>query len=79
MVKFSLRRVRLNVGGYEYGKYGKYYGRGEPLYRATSENGEILELRGKSRKEAKGTILSELKEPKLQLFDRGTMLRFFEI
>ena len=68
MVKFSLRRVRLNVGGYEYGRYGKYYGQGVPLYRAISdETGEVLELRAKDHKDAKAIILSELKSAQLML------------
>lgn len=68
MVKFSLRRVRLNTGGYEYGRYGKYYGQGVPLYRAISdETGEVLEIRQNTRKAAKMIILQELKSAQLML------------
>jgi hypothetical protein len=28
----TLRRVYLNNGGYEYGKYGRYFGNDAPLY-----------------------------------------------
>lgn len=37
VVLFSLRRVRLNSQGYEYGRNGQYFGRGEPLFHFYSD------------------------------------------
>lgn len=63
--KVSVRRVPLNQGGYEYGKYGQYYGQGEPLYRyegADEDYAEVEggELRARSRAEAKKKIRAKI-------------------
>ena len=51
---YSLRRVYLNAGGYEYGKYGSYFGQGAPLYRAECElDGRTYEVRAGDRAGAK--------------------------
>lgn len=44
----SLRKVRLNSGGYEYGKHGRYFGRTEqPVYRFDSvSTGDTRYYRG---------------------------------
>ena len=39
--KCKLYKVRLNSGGYEYGRYGKYYGHGDNLYRLITEDDQI--------------------------------------
>jgi hypothetical protein len=56
-MKVSLRREYLNQGGYTYGRFGKYFGTGLPLYRYTSEDGEIdAHIRASSRAEAKKQV-----------------------
>lgn len=55
-VKISLRRVRLDRGGYDSG--GAYWGHGEPLYWAQSECGEVSWfIRSRSRDAVKAEIL----------------------
>lgn len=51
--RWTLRRVRLNNGGYEPGRYGRYYGTGMPLYRAESDDGDVFECRASTREGAK--------------------------
>jgi hypothetical protein len=54
-LNFSLRRVRLNSGGYD--SRGRYFGIGAPLFRYVSEDGSIDdEIRGKDREDAKDEI-----------------------
>jgi hypothetical protein len=50
--KARLYQVRLNAGGYESGKYGKYYGHGNKLYRLITEDDQI-EFRAVNRENAK--------------------------
>jgi hypothetical protein len=58
--KISLKRVYLNQGGYEYGKYGWYFGHGPPLYKATSDDYTIdIHLRASNRECAKEQILAK--------------------
>jgi hypothetical protein len=67
--KFSLRKIRLNSGGYTPGRYGQYYGVGPPdVYRAELLEGpsqtinnyvEDQEFRASSRQQALN-ILTEL-------------------
>lgn len=53
MNKWTCRKVRLNAGGYEYGKWGKYYGHGAPLWKLTnSETGNDYMLRSATRNQA---------------------------
>ena len=60
-MKFYLKRIRLNVGGYEYGKYGNYFGTGKPVYRYESEDGEMLNyVRASSRESAKVLVRETL-------------------
>ena len=39
-LKLYVSRVRLNPGGYEYGRIGRYWGGGEPLYYVSSDSAE---------------------------------------
>jgi len=39
-IRFTLRRVYLNTGGYTFGRYGRYFGNGAPLYCYASDNGD---------------------------------------
>lgn len=50
--KCKLYNVRLNSGGYEYGRYGSYYGHGDNLYRLITEDDQI-EFRAVNRDRAK--------------------------
>lgn len=53
MKKWTCRKVRLNAGGYEYGKWGTYYGHGVPLWKITnSETGNDYMLRRATRNRA---------------------------
>lgn len=57
MNRYSLRKIRLDAGGYELGTIKSYYGHGLPVYRAThDETGETLETRAKDRDAAKAWI-----------------------
>lgn len=48
--KISIRRERLNSGGYTAGKYGKYFGAGAPLFLVEDdETGEQMHLRARDR------------------------------
>lgn len=61
MKKWTCKRVRLNAGGYEYGRGGKYYGHGEPLFKIESPDGYFTYMvRGATRNEA---ILNYCKDP----------------
>ncbi len=60
-LKFELRKIALNTSGYT--ARGEYYGKGEPLYRATSEvqiDGQwediYLEFRAADRADAKAYV-----------------------
>lgn len=56
-VRFSLRRVPLNNGGYD--SYGSYFGQGAPLYAYESEDGQAFgTLRARSRDLAKAQVLA---------------------
>lgn len=56
-MKFYLRRIRLNSGGYTYGKFGKYYGTGLPLYQYDSiDSWHGGEIRADSRQDARQQI-----------------------
>jgi hypothetical protein len=58
-MKFTLKRTRLNSGGYEYGRYGQYFGHGAPLYQAESEDGDtFFHLRATTRAAAKQIVKS---------------------
>lgn len=54
-MKFNLRRIPLNKGGYN--RYGKYYGVGIPLYQAecvvVGGDDVVFELRARNRFEAR--------------------------
>jgi len=39
-MRFTLRLVRLNKGGYTFGRAGRYFGNGAPLYCYASDNGD---------------------------------------
>jgi hypothetical protein len=60
--KFSLRRIRLNGGGYDSG--GAYWGIGTPLYWADDGEGTERFLRARTRELAKTTIREEFPEAK---------------
>lgn len=54
-VKFSLRRVRLNSGGYDSG--GAYWGIGKPLYWASNADGTAeMFFRASTRGDAKTVV-----------------------
>lgn len=60
-MKFYLRRIRLNSGSYTYGKFGKYYGTGLPLYQYDSIDSETSKhyggmIRADSRQDARQQI-----------------------
>jgi len=38
-MRFTLRSVRLNTGGYTFGRYGRYFGNGAPLYQYDADDG----------------------------------------
>lgn len=58
-MKFYLRRVRLNSGGYD--SDGYYWGTGIPLYRYwNDEEGIDYEIRAYDRTDAKAKILLRL-------------------
>lgn len=40
--KLTVRQIKLDRGGY--GRYGKYYGIGAPVYEALFDTGEFAEL-----------------------------------
>ena len=52
-LKLNVRRVHLNQGGYSYGRFGRYFGSGQPVYEVSSDYIEddnqalIDHLRGK--------------------------------
>lgn len=60
--RLSLRRVRLS-GDYETGSRGRrYWGAGEPLYRAETTDGDlVLHTRAASRDEAKRLIAERVR------------------
>jgi hypothetical protein len=56
-VRFTLRRVYLTAGGYTFGRYGRYFGIGAPLYRFASYDGETDGyLRAYSRDDARAIV-----------------------
>lgn len=57
-VKMHLARVPINSGGYDAG--GAYWGLGDPLYCAWSEDPDlIVYVRAHSRKKAKSEVLED--------------------
>ena len=40
-LRFNLRHVPLNSGGYTYGKWGTYYGAGQRLYQFETDDMEV--------------------------------------
>ena len=63
-IDISIRRIPLNREGYEYGKYGQYYGAGAPLYHYelyNSETGEeeTGETRAGSNKDVRDWLKSK--------------------
>ena len=75
MIKFYLTRVYLNKTGHEYGKGGRYYGVGQPVYRyssASDEEGNTHthgSLRANSREDAKAQLAV--------MFQRRGTVKFF--
>jgi len=55
-MKFTLRRVRINQGGYD--KHGHYWGVGQPLYEYESDEGDLYQdyIRADNREHAKDKI-----------------------
>lgn len=58
--RLRLWRVRLNSGGYEYGRFGSYFGTGAPLYAYENECGDISHIRAESREAAKAAIQARI-------------------
>lgn len=66
-MKIYLKRVRLNQGGYEFGKHGRYFGVGQPLFSwEVDENHDTLygHLRASNRDEAKAILKKKFPEAK---------------
>lgn len=55
--KVSLRRVRLNSGGYDRG--GAYWGLGQPLYEANDDCGNTIIFRATNRESAKAHLKAD--------------------
>ena len=56
-MRYTLRRVYLNTGGYEYGRNGRYFGVGAPLYAYDADDGSKGGyVRAYDRKDAKETV-----------------------
>ena len=56
--RLTLRRVPLNVGGYD--RLGTYWGRGQPLYWCANEEGTLeMTFRADDREHAKHVILEQ--------------------
>jgi hypothetical protein len=58
-MRYTLRRVYLNNGGYEYGKHGRYFGNGgPPLYEYDADDGSKGGyVRAYSREDAKAEVI----------------------
>jgi hypothetical protein len=59
LIKFNLRRIRLNRGGYD--AYGAYYGLGHPLYEAVADidNEHVqIQFRAPDRRAAKAKLVA---------------------
>lgn len=59
LIKFSLKRIRLNRGGYD--TFGSYYGHGQPLYEAVADIGDEqvqLQFRASDRRAAKAKLVA---------------------
>lgn len=62
VVHCYLNQIKLTVGGYEHGPCGKYWGVGEPLYKAEIKMGDFWKtthLRAQDRELAKEKVLKE--------------------
>lgn len=60
LIKFTLRRVRLNRGGYD--SHGYYWGIGSPLFTAAGDIAdmhEVLHFRASDRRAAKALLVSQ--------------------
>ena len=57
-MKYNLRRVRLNSGGYDDG--GAYWGAGQPLYYFEDEDGNSGYFRALTRTKAKAHIVEHV-------------------
>lgn len=60
--KLSLRRIRINSGGYDSG--GAYWGLGEPLWFVEDLDGNSQFFRASNRAAAKASILKDWPEAK---------------
>lgn len=59
-MRVTLQRVRLNAGGYEYGRLGSYFGAGAPLYRWDAvDSHEGGWLRASDREAAKAKVRAD--------------------
>ena len=66
--KILLRHVRLNTGGYEYGKFGKYHGVGHRFYKWESEDDEFCgELFADTREIARENLLKDFPNAKIRV------------
>lgn len=56
-MRYTLRRVYLNTGGYTFGRFERYFGTGAPLYRYASDDGDTDGyLRAGSRADARAIV-----------------------
>ncbi|WP_372395276.1 hypothetical protein ABMY26_06615 (plasmid) [Azospirillum sp. HJ39] len=61
--KITLRKIRINGGGYDSG--GAYWGIGQPLYWAGSDDGKVdMFFRAKDRDAAKDHVRSKVADAK---------------
>lgn len=58
---YRIRREPLDSGGYTKGRFGKYFGRGEPLFAVETPDGDVLHVRGADRQDAMRNFRSEYK------------------
>lgn len=56
---FRIRREPLDSGGYTRGKWGKYFGRGEPLFVVETPDGDQHHVRGADRADAIASFRDE--------------------
>lgn len=62
--RISVKRVRLNAGGYEYGRHGRYWGHDLPLFSVSGEDAGDEYVRSPTREGAKAYIRLVLLEAK---------------
>ena len=72
---YRIRREPLNAGGYTAGKFGQYFGRGEPLFAVETPDGNVLHVRAADRSEAMEKIRA--KHPNARFFGERKAVHAF--